>query len=161
VGTRRVCPWRPLAAFSSRATDVIRPSEFGTTTRANECSGSHEPIQSSPWPQPLVNAPRPAADPVHAVTEAASNVYSMRMARVNITMPEDLYSQAKQAGLNVSQLAQQAIAVELARMAKVAALDRYLAELESELGPTSDAERADAKAWADQVLGQTRTRRSA
>jgi post-segregation antitoxin (ccd killing protein) len=105
--------------------------------------------------------PRPAADPVHAVTEAASNVYSMRMARVNITMPEDLYSQAKQAGLNVSQLAQQAIAVELARMAKVAALDRYLAELESELGPTSDAERADAKAWADQVLGQTSTRRSA
>ncbi len=83
------------------------------------------------------------------------------MARVNITMPDELFSQAKQAGLNVSQLAQQAVASELARLAKIAALDSYLGELESEHGPTSDSERADAKAWADQVFGPSTAKRSA
>ncbi len=85
----------------------------------------------------------------------------MRMARVNITMSDDLYSRAKQASLNVSQLAQQAVAAELSRLAKIAALDRYLAELESEHGPTSDSERADAEAWADQILGPSNTQRPA
>lgn len=85
----------------------------------------------------------------------------MRMARVNITMPGDLHLQAKHAGLNISQLAQRAVVAELTRLAKIAELDTYLAELESELGPTSDADRADAKAWADRVLGSTGGRRSA
>jgi post-segregation antitoxin (ccd killing protein) len=85
----------------------------------------------------------------------------MRMARVNITMPDDLHAQAKQAGLNISQVAQQAIAAELARQAKVAELDAYLAELDAELGPISERDRADAKAWADKVLGTDGRRRSA
>lgn len=34
----------------------------------------------------------------------------MRIARVNITMPDELYRRARQAGLNVSQLAQLAVA---------------------------------------------------
>jgi post-segregation antitoxin (ccd killing protein) len=85
----------------------------------------------------------------------------MRMARVNITMPDELYHQAKQARLNVSQLAQHAVASEITRLAKIAELDAYLADLESELGPTSDAERADARAWADRVLAPPRGRRSA
>ena len=83
----------------------------------------------------------------------------MRMARVNITMPDEQYRQAKQAGLNVSQLAQGAVAAELDRLAKVAELDAYLAELESELGPTSDAERADAQRWADGALRRAGGRR--
>jgi len=89
------------------------------------------------------------------------HVYTMRMARVNITVPDELYGQAKQAGLNVSQVAQRAIAAELSRLTKVAALDNYLAELEADRGPTSESERADAKAWADQVLGPSNDRQSA
>jgi len=85
----------------------------------------------------------------------------MRMARANITMPDELYRRVKQAGLNISQLAQQALAAELTRLAKIAELDQYLADLESELGPTSDAERADAKEWADRLLGPSRRQRSA
>jgi post-segregation antitoxin (ccd killing protein) len=85
----------------------------------------------------------------------------MRMARVNITMPDDLYAQARRAGLNVSQLAQRAIADELNRMAKIAELDAYLAELEEQLGPTSETERAEAKAWADKALGRSARRHSA
>jgi post-segregation antitoxin (ccd killing protein) len=85
----------------------------------------------------------------------------MRMARVNITMPDELHKRAKQAGLNISQVAQQAIAAELAREAKVAELDAYLAELEAEMGPISDRDRAEAKAWADKALRADTRRRSA
>jgi len=85
----------------------------------------------------------------------------MRMARVNITIPDELYARAKQAGLNVSQLAQRAVAAELTRMAKLAELDMYLAELEADLGPTSDSDRAEAQAWADKVVGPSPKRRSA
>ena len=76
-------------------------------------------------------------------------------------MPDELHAQAKQAGLNISQLAQRAVAAELARLAKVAELDAYLAELDAELGPVSDRDRAEAKAWADRVLGPAKRRRSA
>jgi post-segregation antitoxin (ccd killing protein) len=45
----------------------------------------------------------------------------MRISRINITEPDDLVSQAEQAGLNVSQLACPAAgAAELTRLAKVA-----------------------------------------
>ena len=85
----------------------------------------------------------------------------MRMARVNITMPDELHTQAKRAGLNISQVAQQAIVAELARQTKVAELDAYLAELDAEMGPISDLDRAEAKEWADKVLGANERRRSA
>jgi post-segregation antitoxin (ccd killing protein) len=39
----------------------------------------------------------------------------MRMARVNITVPDDLLGRAKVAGLNVSRLASAALAAELER----------------------------------------------
>ncbi|HTW97252.1 MAG TPA: type II toxin-antitoxin system CcdA family antitoxin [Acidimicrobiales bacterium] len=80
---------------------------------------------------------------------------------MNITMPDELYRRAKQTGLNVSQLAQLAVAAELERQAKIAELDAYLAELENELGPTSDDERAEARAWADKSLDSPKRRRSA
>jgi hypothetical protein len=83
------------------------------------------------------------------------------MTRVNITVPDDLYRRAKDAGLNISQVAQRAVGAELVRLAKIAELDAYLTELEAELGPIPEAERAEAKAWADQVLGPGRGRRSA
>ena len=85
----------------------------------------------------------------------------MRMARVNITMPDEMYRQARQAGLNVSQLTQLAVAVELQRRAKIAELDAYLTELQDELGPTSDDERSEARAWADKALVSPKRRRSA
>jgi post-segregation antitoxin (ccd killing protein) len=85
----------------------------------------------------------------------------MRMARVNVTMPDDLYTQARQQGLNISRLAQQAVTAELTRRSKIAQLDAYLAQLETEVGPISEAERAEASAWADRVLAPAHDRRSA
>lgn len=79
----------------------------------------------------------------------------MRMARVNITVPDELVARARAAGLNVSRLAASAVAEELERLAKIAELDAYLVELDAELGPVSEAEAADARAWADQLAGNT------
>jgi hypothetical protein len=79
------------------------------------------------------------------------NVYSMRMARVNITIPDELLEHARAAGLNVSRLAAAALAEELDRRAKVAALDAYLAEMDAEFGPVPESDLAAAAAWADQL----------
>ncbi len=76
----------------------------------------------------------------------------MRMARVNITVPDDLLGRAKAAGLNVSRLAAAALAAELERRAKVAELDAYLDDLDAEFGPIPQQESAAAREWADQAL---------
>jgi len=76
-------------------------------------------------------------------------------------MPDELFGQARAAGLNISQVAQRAVGAEVDRLAKIAALDAYLAELDGELGPVSDAARAEASDWADRVLGQESRRHSA
>lgn len=85
----------------------------------------------------------------------------MRMSRVNITMPDNLYLEAKRVGLNISQVAQRAVAADIARATKVAELDAYLAELEAELGPTGDGDRDAARSWADRLLGPAGGRRTA
>jgi hypothetical protein len=82
----------------------------------------------------------------------AVDVYTMRMARVNITVPDELLSQAKAAGLNVSRLAAAALADELDRRAKISELDAYLADLDAELGPVPQHEFRAAQEWADRVL---------
>ena len=74
------------------------------------------------------------------------------MARVNITIPDDLLGRARAAGLNVSRLAATALAAELERRAKIAELDAYLADLEAEQGPIPVQESVAAREWADQVL---------
>ena len=77
----------------------------------------------------------------------------MRMTRVNITVADDLARAARAAGLNVSKVAASALAEELDRRSKVAALDAYLAELDAELGPVPAEEQAAARRWADDALG--------
>ena len=80
-----------------------------------------------------------------------NSVYSMRMARVNITLPDDLLSQARAAGLNVSRLAAAALAEELDRRAKLHELNAYLADLDNELGPVPQHELRAAREWADAI----------
>ena len=80
-------------------------------------------------------------------------MYSVRMARVNITVPDDLLGRARAAGLNVSRVSASALSEELDRRAKIDALDNYLRELDAELGPVSHEERVAAREWADRALG--------
>lgn len=81
------------------------------------------------------------------------DAYTMRMGRVNITVPDEILDRAKTAGLNVSQLATAALDEELDRRAKVVELDRYLRELDAELGPIPAEEERVARQWADAAFG--------
>lgn len=82
-----------------------------------------------------------------------TDAYTMRMARVSISVPDDVVTAAKAAKINISRLATEALADELERLAKVAELDAYLSELEGQLGPIPETDLAEAERWADRVLG--------
>jgi hypothetical protein len=82
------------------------------------------------------------------------------MARVNITVPDELLERARASGLNVSRVSASALSEELDRRARINALDDYLQELDVELGPVSAEERVAAREWADQALGDAGRRRS-
>jgi post-segregation antitoxin (ccd killing protein) len=57
-------------------------------------------------------------------------VYSMRMSRVNVYLPDDLADKAKRAGLNISSLTQDAIRSSLA-MQNLTRWQQRVAELDS------------------------------
>jgi post-segregation antitoxin (ccd killing protein) len=82
----------------------------------------------------------------------SANTYPVHMARVNITIPDELLAKARTAGLDLSRLAAAALAEELDRRAKLTELDAYLARLDAELGPVSSEERLEAAEWAHGVL---------
>lgn len=81
----------------------------------------------------------------------------MARVRVNITVPAELLRRARVAGLNVSAVAAAALTDKLDSRAKIVALDTYLAEL----GPISEPERTEARAWADQLTPVAHGSRSA
>jgi post-segregation antitoxin (ccd killing protein) len=91
------------------------------------------------------------------MSTSACSVSSMRMSRVNITVPDDVALRARQAGLNVSRVATAALVEELDRRAKIEAPDAYLAQLEEELGPSGPDEALAATTWADEVLSAAPT----
>jgi post-segregation antitoxin (ccd killing protein) len=76
----------------------------------------------------------------------------MRMARVNITVPDEVTVRARAAKLNVSRITTAALLEELNRLAKRAELDAYLAELEAERGPITKERAAGGRAWLDAAL---------
>jgi post-segregation antitoxin (ccd killing protein) len=83
----------------------------------------------------------------------------MRMARVNISLPDELYRQAKEAGLNISGLARKAIATELDDRAKIAAAYELVDEMEREFGSPTAEELAEAKKRVDRILARHEAQR--
>ena len=71
------------------------------------------------------------------------------MARVNVSIPDEVIERAREAGLNVSRIATSALEDALERRIKTELALQYLAELEAELGPITDEERARADAILD------------
>ncbi len=69
------------------------------------------------------------------------------MARRNISLPDDLDEQARSAKLNVSGLAKRAVADELDRRRRMAALDAWLDELDAAYGTPSAKTREQAETW--------------
>jgi post-segregation antitoxin (ccd killing protein) len=71
------------------------------------------------------------------------------MARRNISLPDQLDEEARRAGLNVSALAQRAVADELDRQGRMAQLDAWLDELDAAHGAPSAEAMASARQWFD------------
>ncbi|MGL4175300.1 MAG: type II toxin-antitoxin system CcdA family antitoxin [Dermatophilaceae bacterium] len=71
------------------------------------------------------------------------------MARVNVSVPDEVIARAHDAGVNVSRVATSALEHELERLARVALLDAYLADLDERHGPVPDADLDAARSWLD------------
>jgi post-segregation antitoxin (ccd killing protein) len=69
------------------------------------------------------------------------------MARRNISLPDDLDERARRAKLNVSAIAQRAVALELDRQSRMAQLDAWLDELDATHGAPSAKAMAAARGW--------------
>lgn len=78
----------------------------------------------------------------------------MRMPRLQVYLPDDLYDQLKARGLPASELLQTAVRAELERQRALEAADRYVEELVSEVGDPT----AEEVARADAIVRQIRDR---
>lgn len=82
------------------------------------------------------------------------------MARRNISLPDDLDEQARMARLNVSALAQRAVADELDRRRRMAALDAWLDELDAAHDAPTAKAKERAEAWLDSATAVQSRRKS-
>jgi post-segregation antitoxin (ccd killing protein) len=73
------------------------------------------------------------------------------MPRMQVYLPDDLYGAVKKRRLPASELLQNAVRAELRRLDLLAASDRYVAELISEVGQPSPRERARARGIAARI----------
>jgi post-segregation antitoxin (ccd killing protein) len=83
------------------------------------------------------------------------------MARRNISLPDELDKQARRARINVSALAQRAVADELDRLHRMAQLDAWLDELDADQGTPSPEAMAAARAWVGSAVPTEPRRTSA
>lgn len=82
----------------------------------------------------------------------------MRMPRLQVYLPDDLYDQLKARGLPASELLQTAVRAELERQRALEAADRYVEELVSEVGDPTPEEVARADAIVRKIRDRNLTR---
>jgi len=72
------------------------------------------------------------------------------MPRIQVYLPDPLYDEVKNLQLPASEMLQEAVKAELTRREKFAEMDAYIADLEGEVGPPSEADLA----WAADIEKQ-------
>jgi post-segregation antitoxin (ccd killing protein) len=82
----------------------------------------------------------------------------MRMPRVQVYLPDDLYSQLKARALPASELLQMAVRAELERQLALEAADQYVEELVSEVGEPTPEEAARADVIVRKIRDRNVTR---
>jgi post-segregation antitoxin (ccd killing protein) len=82
----------------------------------------------------------------------------MRMPRLQVYLPDDLYQQLKARGLPASELLQTAVRAELERQRAIEAADHYVEGLVSEVGAPTEEEVARADAIVRKVRDRNLTR---
>jgi post-segregation antitoxin (ccd killing protein) len=70
----------------------------------------------------------------------------MRMARIQVYLPDDLYTLVKERGLHASRLLQEAVRAEARRLQLLEEAERFLDELVDEVGAPTPEETARANA---------------
>lgn len=79
----------------------------------------------------------------------------MRMPRMQVYLPDDLYRLVKARRLPASELLQEAVRAEVRRLDLLAESDRYLKDLVSEVGEPTPRQRARASAVAQRITART------
>ncbi len=80
---------------------------------------------------------------------------------MSISVPDEIATAAKDAGVNISALATEALRDELDRLAKIAELDAYLDSAETDQGPIDDEDVAEAGRWVEELVSEHRPDESA
>jgi hypothetical protein len=80
------------------------------------------------------------------------------MPRLQVYLPDDLYSQLKARGLPASELLQTAVRAELERQRAIEATDEYVEQLVSEVGEPTPEEVARAEAIVRRIRDRNLTR---
>lgn len=80
----------------------------------------------------------------------------MRMPRMQVYLPEELYKVVKEQHLPASELLQDAVRAELHRQELLAETDRYVEELLDEVGEPSPQAAARARRLAAEIGGRSR-----
>jgi hypothetical protein len=80
------------------------------------------------------------------------------MPRLQVYLPDDLYSQLKARGLPASELLQTAVRAELERQRALEAADQYVEQLISEVGEPTPEEVARADAIVRKIRDRSLTR---
>jgi post-segregation antitoxin (ccd killing protein) len=76
------------------------------------------------------------------------------MARMQVYLPDDLYKLVKARGLPASELLQKAVRAELRRLELLTETDHYVADLVTEVGTPTAAQRTHAAAVARRLARQ-------
>lgn len=84
----------------------------------------------------------------------------MRMPRMQVYLPDALYREVKTRGLAASELLQAAVAEEVRRLEREAALDAYLEDLIAEVGEPTAEEQEWAEALARRIQERSRAGRA-
>jgi post-segregation antitoxin (ccd killing protein) len=82
----------------------------------------------------------------------------MRMPRLQVYLPDDLYKQLKSRGLPASELLQTAVRAELERQLALEATNEYVEALVAEVGEPTAEEVARADAIVRKIRDRTLTR---
>lgn len=84
----------------------------------------------------------------------------MRMPRVQVYLPDELYDELKQRGLPASELLQVAVRAEVERQVALTETENYLAELEAEIGTPSARAVSQAEAIARRIRSRSASQAS-
>ena len=114
---------RPCASWKMRSASTLAAS---LSTSRSVSRGAMPSSTSRPGPIAETCSPATLTEALETRwTSALIGVYNMRMARVNVYLPDEMAREARAAGLNLSRVAQDAVRGELARRAT----DTWLDEL--------------------------------